>query len=70
LGGVERVVIFPWAHLADELADPGMARDLLDAFGQQVAGAGYETVQVPFGWYKEWELESKGHPMSVLSRSV
>lgn len=68
--GVETIVLFPWAHLSRDLADPEAARARLSALGNELESAGYVVHSVPFGWYKSWELESKGHPMSVLSRSV
>lgn len=68
--GVETLVVLPWAHLSGDLAAPDPARARLEALNGTLEAAGYEVVAVPFGWYKTWELESKGHPMSVLSRSV
>lgn len=68
--GLERIVLFPWAHLSQDLADPGSARARLATLQSKLESAGYVVQAVPFGWYKSWELESKGHPMSVLSRSV
>lgn len=69
-GGIDRVILFPWAHLSDDLADPTTAQDLLDALADRTAAAGYDPLPVPFGWYKEWDLRSKGHPMSVLTRAI
>lgn len=68
--GVETIVLFPWAHLSQDLADPDTARARLDELRSTLDAAGYAVQAIPFGWYKTWELESKGHPMSVLSRSV
>lgn len=68
--GVETIVLFPWAHLSPDLAAPADARSRLAAIGTALEADGYAVLAVPFGWYKAWELESKGHPLSVLSRSV
>lgn len=68
--GVETVVLFPWAHLSQDLAAPADAKARLAALQSTLAADGYTVLAVPFGWYKTWELESKGHPLSVLSRSV
>jgi threonyl-tRNA synthetase len=68
--GVETIVLFPWAHLSEDLAPPAIAIDRLTADQTCLEAARYSLLVVPFGWYKSWELESKGHPMSVLSRSV
>lgn len=68
--GVGTVVLFPWAHLAQDLAGPADARRRLEAIGTALEADDFAVLAVPFGWYKAWELESKGHPLSVLSRSV
>lgn len=70
LGGTDTVVLFPWAHLTEDLAAPETAQELLDLLTREVDAAGFESLSAPFGWYKEWELHSKGHPLSVLRRSV
>lgn len=68
--GVEKMILFPWAHLSKDLAPPEVSRNRVEDIGRKLEENGYEVLQVPFGWYKEWELSSKGHPMSVLSREV
>ncbi|MDY6776651.1 MAG: threonyl-tRNA synthetase editing domain-containing protein [Candidatus Nanohaloarchaea archaeon] len=68
--GVDRVVLFPWAHLSSDLASPSTARELLEGLEEAMEEEGYEIVRVPFGWYKEFQLDSKGHPMSVRSKSL
>ncbi|MFB6152928.1 MAG: threonyl-tRNA synthetase editing domain-containing protein [Halodesulfurarchaeum sp.] len=68
--GAERLILFPWAHLSKDLAPPEVSRNRVEDIGEELEESGYGVLQVPFGWYKEWELISKGHPMSVLSREV
>lgn len=70
LGGIDRIVLFPWAHLSDDLADPDTAQALLDALTDETDAASYDPLQVPFGWYKKLELHSRGHPLSVLPRAL
>lgn len=68
--GVKRLILFPWAHLSQDLAPPEISRMRIEKIESLLEESGYEILQVPFGWYKEWDLRSKGHPMSVLSRNV
>lgn len=62
------VVIFPYAHLFEELANPEKALSLLDYFEQQSLKEFESVSRVPFGWYKHYEIESTGHPLSAASR--
>ncbi len=68
--GVSRVVIYPYAHLSPNLASPSKALEALRLVEEKVAAKGYETVRAPFGWYKEFDLDCYGHPLSELSREV
>ncbi|KXB05267.1 hypothetical protein AKJ51_05190 [candidate division MSBL1 archaeon SCGC-AAA382A20] len=68
--GVEIFVLFPWAHLSQDLASPETAEEMMEELKNRLESEGFEVLKAPFGWYKEWELESKGHPISVLSRAV
>jgi len=69
--GVEGVMVYPYAHLSQDLGSPDIAVEVL----KRIAGAlrdnhGYEVQRAPFGWYKAFELSCKGHPMSELSRVI
>ncbi|MDY6773600.1 MAG: threonyl-tRNA synthetase editing domain-containing protein [Candidatus Nanohaloarchaea archaeon] len=68
--GLDTVILFPWAHLSQDLMSPPEAKELLEDVERNLEERGYDVIRAPFGWYKEWELESKGHPMSVLSRET
>ncbi|KXB01840.1 hypothetical protein AKJ43_03080, partial [candidate division MSBL1 archaeon SCGC-AAA261D19] len=68
--GVKSLVLFPWAHLSQDLASPDAAEEMMEEMKKRLEGEGFEVLKAPFGWYKEWKLESKGHPVSVLSRAV
>jgi len=47
-----------------------LSKDRRQEIEEALSEEGFEILRVPFGWYKEWQLRSKGHPMSVLSREV
>lgn len=62
------VVVFPFAHLSNELADPVLAKEVLK--GVYDALPQYSRVWVPFGWFKIWRLESMGHSLASNFRSL
>ncbi len=67
---VPRVMVYPYAHLASDLATAGAAVEVLDAVAEGLADLGLEVKRAPFGWYKAFTLSCKGHPLSELSRTI
>jgi len=65
-----RVVLYPYAHLSEDLADPDAAKSVMRDLESELEGEGYEVLRAPFGWYKSFEVACKGHPLSELSRHV
>jgi threonyl-tRNA synthetase len=65
-----RVMVYPYAHLASDLATAGAAIEALDAVSEGLSLLGLEVKRAPFGWYKAFTLSCKGHPLSELSRSI
>jgi threonyl-tRNA synthetase len=65
-----RVVIYPYAHLSEDLAGPDAAKTVMRDLETELDGEGYEVLRAPFGWYKSFEVSCKGHPLSELSRHV
>ena len=65
----ENIVIYPYVHLSSSLANPDFA---LKTFEQadKILSSDFNVVRAPFGYYKEFELKSKGHPLSELSREI
>lgn len=66
--GAERVMLYPYAHLSKDLAEPKAGIKILDMIEKAVSEAGTEVIRAPFGWYKAFEIKCKGHPLSELSR--
>ena len=65
---VEKVVLYPYAHLSSNLASPKAAEEFLkDA--EKSLGKQFKISRAPFGWYKAFTVACKGHPLSELSRS-
>jgi len=66
----QRVMVYPYAHLASDLATAGAAIEALDTLSDGLAALGLEVKRAPFGWYKGFTLTCKGHPLSELSRTI
>ncbi len=66
--GAESVVLYPYAHLSRNLADPEESRLVLLELESELRSRGIEVSRAPFGWYKEFRVECFGHPLSELSR--
>lgn len=67
---VENITLFPFAHLSESLSSPDYAISVLKKLEKKAKKSGLNTLRVPFGWYKNFEFKSKGHPLSVLSRTI
>ncbi len=63
------IVLYPYAHLSSELAQPSLALKILKDM-ESGLGKKAPTVRAPFGWYKAFNLKCKGHPLSELSKSI
>lgn len=63
------IVLYPYAHLSSNLSNPETAVKILkDA--EKTLKKKFKVTRAPFGYYKEFELKCKGHPLSELSRSI
>ena len=65
---VNRVLLYPYAHLSSNLARPAEALKLLKAMDAYAKQAGIETYHAPFGWNKQFTVSIKGHPLAEQSR--
>ena len=63
------VVLYPYAHLSEDLAAPDSAKTVLRDLETALKGD-FEILRAPFGWYASFELACKGHPFSERSRRV
>jgi len=64
----DTIVLYPYAHLSSSLARPDFAMKVLQE--AEKALKRFETKRAPFGYYKQFELKCKGHPLSELSRQI
>lgn len=67
---VSRVVIFPYAHLTSTLSKPDVALKVLRDLEEGLKAHGLDVKRAPFGWYKEYDIKSTGHPLSELSMTI
>jgi threonyl-tRNA synthetase len=67
---VNRVLIYPYAHLSTDLANPSEALGLLKEMERYAKDLGIETYRAPFGWCKEFSVSIKGHPLAEQFRTV
>src|SRR3989344_4283792 len=67
----KNIVLYPYAHLSSDLASPEVAIEVLDRAEKELSRIkGFSVTKAPFGYYKEFELKVKGHPLSELSREI
>lgn len=64
-----KIVLYPYAHLSRELASPEIALKIFKE-GEQELKKEFEVFRAPFGWYKEFMIKCKGHPLAELSREI
>ncbi|MBM3233227.1 threonine--tRNA ligase [Candidatus Pacearchaeota archaeon] len=62
------IVLYPYAHLSSNLSDPTTALEYLVEAEHTLIKEGFKVLRAPFGYYKEFELKVKGHPLSELSK--
>ncbi len=65
----KNIVLYPYAHLSSNLASPELAVEILNKAEKELRKS-FNVVHAPFGYYKEFEVKVKGHPLSELSREI
>lgn len=64
----KNIVLYPYAHLSPNLANPDTALEYMVEAEHTLKKEGFNVTRAPFGYYKEFELKVKGHPLSELSK--
>jgi threonyl-tRNA synthetase len=67
---VNRILIYPYAHLSSNLAKPADALKILKEMKAVAKELGLETHASPFGWCKQFSISIKGHPLAEHLRIV
>jgi len=63
------IVLYPYAHLSSNLSSPDFAQEVLQKAEKELSKK-IKVFRAPFGYYKEFELKCKGHPLAELSREI
>jgi threonyl-tRNA synthetase len=66
---VRNVMLYPYAHLSSDLANPDVAVAVLQALERELK-VDFDVKRAPFGWYKSFSMACKGHPLSELSKTI
>ena len=66
--GCNTVLLYPYAHLSHQLGSPRKAKTFLNMLKDNLASEGLEVYKSPFGWYKQFGLTCKGHPLAEMYR--
>ena len=67
---VQKILIYPYAHLSSDLSSPETAITVLNALRAGLEAEGFAVKRAPFGWYKSFKISCKGHPLSELSKTI
>lgn len=65
---VNRILIYPYAHLSSDLAGPSEALRVVKEMERHAEELGLEVNRTPFGWCKQFSISVKGHPLAEQSR--
>jgi len=67
---VNKILIYPYAHLSSNLAKPVVALKIIKIIEKTAKAEGIETFRAPFGWNKQFTISIKGHPLAEQSRVI
>lgn len=65
----DRIVVYPFVHLSSKPSAPAQAFSIIKGIEAGLKGE-YDVSRSPFGWYKEFTIKCKGHPLAELSREI
>ncbi|MCX6644237.1 MAG: threonyl-tRNA synthetase editing domain-containing protein, partial [Candidatus Bathyarchaeota archaeon] len=66
---VNRILIYPFAHLSSNLSKPSEALKVIKDMEAYAKEKGIETYRAPFGWNKQFTISIKGPPLAEQARS-
>lgn len=66
---INKILIYPFAHLSRNLAKPNAALKILENMETYAKSLKIETYRSPFGWNKQFSLKTKAHPLAEQSRA-
>jgi threonyl-tRNA synthetase len=66
----DNLLIYPYAHLSSDLADPGTAQSLLSSIEEKSKNLFKTVNRAPFGWTKSFNIKIKGHPLAEQAKTI
>ncbi|MGV9141669.1 MAG: threonyl-tRNA synthetase editing domain-containing protein, partial [Promethearchaeota archaeon] len=67
---VDKVLVYPWAHLSKFLSNDPEAMDVCPKIADKLEARGIEAAYSPFGWYKSFKVNCIGHELAEMYRDV
>jgi threonyl-tRNA synthetase len=67
---VNKILIYPYAHLSNRLADPSTSLSILIEMEKLAKDKGIEVYRAPFGWIKRLSFSIKGHPLAEQLKDI
>lgn len=67
---VDKVLVYPWAHLSHFLSKEPSAMEVCPKIAQILNDKGIEARYSPFGWYKSFKINCLGHEVAEMYRDV
>ncbi|MEM5815347.1 MAG: threonine--tRNA ligase [Candidatus Aenigmatarchaeota archaeon] len=68
--GVNKILIYPYAHLSRDLADPLNSLEILKKMEDFAKEKNIEVHRAPFGWNKRLAFSIKGHPLAEQFKEI
>ena len=66
----DNLLIYPYAHLSSDLADPSTAQSLLKSIEEKSKNLFKTVNRAPFGWTKSFNIKIKGHPLAEQAKTI
>jgi len=68
--GDRKIVLYPYSHLSDNLAEPSVSYKLFNGLFEFLKNSGLPVYKAPFGWNKSFNISLKGHPLAESLRTI
>ncbi|MGC8571837.1 MAG: threonine--tRNA ligase [Candidatus Micrarchaeia archaeon] len=67
--GRKNIVLYPFAHLSNNLEDPDRAMKIMHYLFNEAKKSNLNIINAPFGWNKSLKIDIKGHPLAETLRN-
>lgn len=66
----DNLLVYPYAHLSSNLADPDTAKSILNSIVEKSKNLFKTVNRAPFGWTKSFNIKIKGHPLAEHAKTI